>query len=171
MSDQTTPERQTESARAADSEMVRVLSEMIADNETITVRAVVRHMSTLAHASALTRDAWRSARIAEWQAEQQRLRSLAERSDKSSKTNLAASLEIEKAKLAQLEAERNLALGGLLAAIHAVGELGGMKAWLRFFEHSAPALDRLRTMGALPSAELVQLKPMITGSSKPGGRR
>lgn len=169
MSDSAAPERQTEGARAADSEMVRVLSEMVDDNETITVRAVVRRMSTLSHASALTRDAWRSAKIAEWQVEQQRLRTLAERSDKASKTNLAASLEVEKAKLAQLEAERNLALGGFMAAIHAVGELGGMKAWLKFFEHSAPALDRLRSMGALPSADVVQLKPTPV-SSKQGGR-
>lgn len=168
MSENGIPERQTESARSADSEMVRVLSEMVDDNETITVRAVIRRMSTLSHASALTRDAWRSARIAEWQAEQQRLRTLSERSDKASKTNLAASLEVEKAKLAQMEAERNLALGGFLAAIHAVGELGGMKAWLKFFERSAPALDRLRTKGALPSAEVVQLKPP-PASGKQGG--
>jgi hypothetical protein len=48
--------------------------------------------------------------------------------------------------------------------ILAIGEVGGAKAWLRFFENYEGVLDRLRVMGALPTAEITDLTPNASGN-------
>lgn len=151
------PFRNTPEARLVDQALTPALRDMLDDNETITVRALVRRMGTVGHASTITRDRWRMARVVEWQAEQARVRSQIERSDKTSRTNLANQLEIQKARVSELEAERNLMCGAMLAMVQAIGEMGGMRAWHRFFDQHSEALRQLRTIGALPSAAVLPM--------------
>jgi LysR family nitrogen assimilation transcriptional regulator len=68
------PPRRLADARRVDQELLDLLPRMLRDDETITVRAVVRHMLTTGQASTITRDAWRMTRVAEYQALQQRRR-------------------------------------------------------------------------------------------------
>ena len=151
------PPRNSPQARLVDQALTPALRDMLDDNETITVRALVRRLGTVGHASTITRDPWRMARVAEWQAEQARIHSQIERSDKTSRTNLANQLEIQRARVSELEAERNLMCGAMLAMVQAVGEMGGMRAWQRFFDQHSEALQQLQTMGALPSAAVLPI--------------
>ena len=70
------PARKTDGARRVDKELATVLEQMTSSGEPITVRAVVRRMSSLSQPSSITRDAWRMSWIAA--AEQKRIRMLAE---------------------------------------------------------------------------------------------
>lgn len=70
------PTRKTGDARRADQELITVLEQMISIDEPITVRAVVRRMTTLSQPSSVTRDVWRMDRITT--AEQERIRRLTE---------------------------------------------------------------------------------------------
>ena len=63
MYDVARPGRKTDDARGIDDELVTILDQMVSSGEPITVRAVVRRMTTLRHASSITRDAWRMDRI------------------------------------------------------------------------------------------------------------
>lgn len=166
MIDAELPPRKSSDATLVDNGLVASLREMLDDNETITVRALVRRMGTVGHASTVTRDKWRMARVAEWQAEQTRVRCQIERSDKTSRTNLATQLELQRARVADLEAERNLMCGAMLAMIHAVAEMGGLKIWHLFFERNTAALEQLRRMGALPSADVVPLHTATSNVSR-----
>jgi LysR family transcriptional regulator, nitrogen assimilation regulatory protein len=70
------PARKTDGARRVDNELATVLEQMTSSGEPITVRAVVRRMTTLSQPSSITRDVWRMGRIAT--AEQERIRTLAD---------------------------------------------------------------------------------------------
>jgi LysR family nitrogen assimilation transcriptional regulator len=70
------PARKTDGARRVDKELATVLEQMTSSGEPITVRAVVRRMSSLSQPSSITRDACRMSWIAA--AEQERIRMLAE---------------------------------------------------------------------------------------------
>ncbi len=76
MHDTAFPARKTDGARRVDKELATVLEQMTSSAEPITVRAVVRRMSSLSQPSSITRDAWRMRRIAT--AEQERIRTLAD---------------------------------------------------------------------------------------------
>jgi LysR family nitrogen assimilation transcriptional regulator len=70
------PARKTEDARRVDQELVTLLEQMTSGSEPITVRAVVRRMSTLNQPSSITRDVWRMGWI--MNAEQERIRRVAD---------------------------------------------------------------------------------------------
>lgn len=157
MTDRTPPERRSPAAGALDRSLLATLTEMFNDNETITARAAVRRMSGADHASTLTRDPWRAAVIEDFKSEQAHLRRMMEKSDKTSKTNLAAALVREKARVVALEEKIALLTASHHALILAVGEMGGIRSWVRFFEGYRSAIDGLRELGALPSATVVPL--------------
>ena len=70
------PARKTDGARRVDKELATVVEQMTSSGEPITVRAVVRRMSSLSQPSSITRDAWRMSWVTA--AEQERIRMLAE---------------------------------------------------------------------------------------------
>lgn len=157
MADRTAPERRSAAAAALDRSLLTTLTEMLHDNETITARATVRRMSGADHASTLTRDPWRATVIEDFQSEQAHLRRMMEKSDKTSKTNLTAALAREKERVMALEEKIALLTASHHALILAVGEMGGIRSWVRFFENYRSAIDGLRELGALPSATVVSL--------------
>ena len=86
------PDRKTDGARRIDQELATVLEQMTNSAEAISVRAVIRRMTTLRQPSSITRDGWRMSRIAA--AEQERVRKLADGSatlNERSKTSVVGS--------------------------------------------------------------------------------
>jgi hypothetical protein len=156
MSDTAFPPRRTPEGEKHDRQFIDLLEAMLRDDETITARALARRLEGLDHASSITRDPWRKARVAEWQARQNDMRRLMEQANKQSKSNLAATLERKDARIRELEERVALLTASHRAMIRAVGE-GGMQAWLRFFADYQPLLDRLRDMGAMPTAPVAIL--------------
>ncbi|GEM_PF-851759 len=151
MSELPFPPRRTSEAEQRDRTFIAILDAMLQENETITARAVARRLDGVEHASSITRDSWRNARLADWQARQVELRRMIERTDKSSKSNLAAALERKDARIRELEGRVALLTASHRAMIHAIGEMGGMRAWSRFFERYDAAQDELSRIGAMPT--------------------
>jgi len=154
MDDRPLPSRKTENASRIDRALLDTLTEMLDDGQAISARAAVRRIGSVEHASSLTRDPWRASIIAEFQAEQDRIRKLIQKSDKTSAVNLAAALAREQARVADLESRVALLSASHLALIQAVGEMGGLRAWARFFDSYENAVAGLRELGALPAADL-----------------
>lgn len=146
------PPRRNSEAEQRDRTFIAILDTMLQENETITARAVARRLEGVDHASSITRDSWRNATLAEWQSRQAELRRMIERTDKSSKSNLAAALERKDARIRELEEQIALLTASHRAMIHAVGEMGGMRAWSRFFENYQTVQEELHRIGATPTA-------------------
>ncbi|MEO3430144.1 hypothetical protein AAFN88_14885 [Pelagibius sp. CAU 1746] len=145
-----------------------VLEAMLLDNETVTARGAVRRMDgVLKHASDITRRPERRQMLETYQKKQTELRSVMEKANKQSKTNLAARITKKEAEIAALTGQRDLLIASHKALILAVGEMGGMKAWQRFFESYRDTMDELRALGAMPSAEV---RPIGSGSDSGGTR-
>jgi hypothetical protein len=151
------PKRKREAAEQADGEILRVLSEMIDARESITFRSVVVRMASLSHTTDVTRDDWRRACVERAQQEQTRIRSAIERMDNLSRNKLMQEINRLQAKVKELESDRTLMVGMVYSLVRAIGELGGMRAWLKFFEHYQAALDRMRQLGAIPTADVLRL--------------
>lgn len=159
------PSRPKKQQEETDRTFVVVLENMLETNETITARAVASRLegSGLGHASSITRDGWRNNLLNQYKSRQDDLRNLMERADHSSKTNLIVRLEKANAKISELEAKVDLLTASHRAMIHAVGEVGGMRAWSRFFEGYQAVLDRLHEIGAMPRSTKASVVPFPSG--------
>lgn len=134
------------------------LEAMLLDNDDITARGAVRRLrGALKHASDITRVEERRALLEKYQARQKEIRIVAQKADKTSKPRLVAAIGERDAKISELERDRELLIASHRAAILAVGEMGGMRAWLKLFEAHDTALRRLKAIGAMPTAEVRRL--------------
>ncbi len=79
------------------------------------------------------------------------------RADKTSRANLSARLAALEEQVREIAGQRDLLIASHRAMILAIGEVGGAKAWLRFFKGYEGVLGRLRVMEALPTAEVTDL--------------
>ena len=132
-----------------------VLEAMLFDNESITARAVVRRQgSPFKNASDITRNLKRTELLDAYKLRQAELRALKEKVDKQSKTNLLREIGRLKEDVAALEGEKATLLASHRAMLLAVGEMGGMSAWMRFFASWEQAKEELRQMDAFPTAEV-----------------
>lgn len=166
------PPRRTIAGHRHDQRFIEVLEAMLSEDETVTARAVARKLEGVDHASSITRDAWRKERLAEWQARQRSIRALASRAGKQSKAKVAADLARKEERIRELEAQIEMLLASHRAMIRAVGEMGGMKAWMRLFSLSQPALEKLKQLGALPNpigvlADVKQTAPQSKKNTPP----
>lgn len=140
-------------------ELESILQRMLNDNETITARAVAREVSSpFRHASDLTRQPERKNMLDRYKLRQAEMRALVEKTDRQSRTNL----QIKNSRLLQevesLRAERDLLVASHKAMLLAVGEIGGMAAWRKFFPLWSETKEKLVEMKALPTAEVVPKK-------------
>ncbi|MBL4539096.1 MAG: hypothetical protein JKP96_10540 [Oceanicaulis sp.] len=72
-----------------------------------------------------------------------------------------------KRKIAKLEDQNALLIASHQAMIMAVGELGGMRAWRRFFEDYQSIVDRLVDCGAIPqSGEIINAAERLASVRK-----
>jgi hypothetical protein len=158
-----------ESLRSSDPELVRVLDEMLAANETITARAAARKHPSVRHASSITRHAVRSEVLRRYRARQEEFRAWANRLPKLSRARVAAGMAEKDRRIADLEGQVDVLRASHVAMIRVVGELGGMSKWLRLFEGSRPAIEELKRTGALPDGIVekpIPLKSRQNGDPK-----
>lgn len=135
-----------------------LLKGMLDDNITITARSITRLTdSPFKHASDLTRNPDRKRLVEAYQARQQELHALMEKTDKSSRTNLQARVARLVKENEVLKEERELLIASHKAMLLAVGEMGGMAAWRRFFPAWEETRNQLSQLRALPTAEVTEL--------------
>lgn len=135
-----------------------LLEAMLLDNEDITARGVTRRQgSPYNHASDITRIPERRQLLDRYKARQLELRTLKEKSDKQSKTNLLRKIARLEEELLAVEGQRDTLIASHRAMLLAVGEMGGIAAWNRFYSSWQETEDALRRMGALPTAEVHDL--------------
>lgn len=123
---------------------------LVGDKQRITLRNVATRMG-IAH-STLSRSAERKAQVARWQT----LMEVADGVNASRRSLIERdSLAIAKLKLRLKKSEDDTALlvASHRAMIIAVGELGGMRAWQRFFALYSSGTERLTDLGALPETD------------------
>lgn len=146
--------------------LTQLLQQMLEDDETLSARNVARRSSgDFKHASDITRHAARRDRLEEYQIRQSTLRGLAIRLDKESKPRLQARLAAAEKEIATLKAQRDLLVVGLRSTIHAVGEVGGMRSWRRFYEGYSAAFQTMVELGAVPRTVI-----QLDDERSPGGR-
>lgn len=133
-----------------------ILQRMLNNNVAITARSVVREKdSPFKHASDITRQPERKVLLEQYQARQSELRALMENTDKQSRTNLQARVARLTQENEALKAERDLLIASHKAMLLAVGELGGMSAWRKFFPAWEDTRHKLSQLQALPSAVIM----------------
>lgn len=138
-------------------ELEQLLVELLAEDADLTARNVVRRSDGLfKHASDLTRNSSRRAILYRFQEQQRILKDLAKRLDHSSKPQLLARIESLQRENELLKARQRLLVSGLRGVLHALGEIGGMRAWRKFFPSYSAAFKELVTLGELPSADVVR---------------
>lgn len=135
--------------------LIAALDAMLQDDEDISARGVVRRLpETFKHASDITRHAERRRELETHQERQTALRSLMEKANKQSKANLSQVIERKNREIEVLVRQRDLLIASHKAMILAVSEMGGRKAWLRFFERHHACVEELEALRAMPCASI-----------------
>jgi len=138
--------------------LIAALDAMLQENEDISARSVVRRLpDTFKHASDITRHAERRRELETHQERQAALRSLMEKANKQSKANLSQVIERKNREIEALIRQRDILIASHKAMILAVSEMGGRKAWLRFFERHQTCVKELEVLGAMPNASVSAL--------------
>jgi len=155
---------QVAESAVGDPEMLRILQEMLDNDEKITARAVARKHSEIGHASSITRSSARSELLARFQEQQAQYRAWRARSPKRSKDQLASQLAQKDVRIAELERQVEVLRLSHIAMIRAVGELGGMSKLLKLYEGYSIARRELVELGVLPAG---QIAPFPVGKRPP----
>lgn len=135
--------------------LTAILEEMLASNTTITARAVTRQpASPFKNASDITRQVSRHALLKQFQARQKAVRDIAENVDKESVANLRLRVARLEEACASLRQSRDLLIASHKAMLLSVGEIGGMRAWVKFFPQWDQVRRSLHEMDALPNAQV-----------------
>lgn len=131
-----------------DPKIGEVCRELIAQNKKITIRAIAERTG-VAHTT-YSRDPKRKAQITRAQ-EIQRLAWTIKRTHRGqAEPHESVAMARLRKRLEESEAHRQLLIASHRAMLSAVGEMGGTRAWLRFFAKHPNALASLGEIGALP---------------------
>jgi hypothetical protein len=137
-----------------------VLTTMLEANINISATGAVKHaLSPYKHASDITRNPARAGLLKKYTDKQAELRRVMEQADKLSRTNLIRKIADLENKNAQLQTQRDILIASHKAMLLAVGEMGGMAAWHRFFAPWQETIDALKAMEAMPNATVLPLPP------------
>jgi hypothetical protein len=137
-----------------------LLEAMIAENETITARAIVRRSGDVfKNATDITRNADRRTKFEAAQRRQETIRAAIDRSSKKSRAELERLVEVKNAEIDELQGDRQLVIASHRMMILAVAETGGFSKWKRFFDGYQAVIDKLDSMGSLPTGEVISLPP------------
>jgi len=146
-------------ADADNSELRRVLTELLEEDVTISAREVVRRHSTLANASAISRNSGRQELLAEFEAKQRGRRSEAEgrAEPEGNKGSFAEGPLRQRLDAALSEVERQQRVIRALvtshsACVRAVYMSGGSASLLEFFKVYKEIEELLISEGALPES-------------------
>ncbi len=154
-----------------DTEMLRVLREMLEADETITARAVASRHPHIQYASSITRHSGRRELLARYQAIQDERRGWLKRISKHSRSQTASQMADKDLRIGELEKQIEILRTSHLALIRAVGEMGGMSRWLRFFENYREAREELKALGLLPQTEITMIARSKAERNGPEGRK
>jgi uncharacterized protein involved in exopolysaccharide biosynthesis len=121
---------------------------LIAQNKKITIRAVAERTG-VAHTT-YSRDPVRKAQIARAQDLQRLAWTIKTTHRGRAAPHESVALARLRQRLEATEARNQLLIASHRAMLSAVGELGGTRAWLRFFASHPQALETLGEIGALP---------------------
>lgn len=134
------------------------LEAMLAEDETISARSVVRRLNgLLKHASDVTRNEKRRTLVEGYAKRQDEIRAAIERTSKTSRIKLQQQLALKNQEIERLRSERELLIASHRAMILAVAENGGFSAWKRFFHPYQATLDLLSSMQAVPKGKQLDL--------------
>lgn len=128
--------------KTADEQLRDVLEQLLENDEDITARAAARCHPTINSASSMTRNEARRELIAEYQTRQAELRRWRGATVHRANAATAKLLAEKDRRILELEAQVQLLTSSHLAAIRAVGEMGGFSRWAEFYAHY-PAAKRL----------------------------
>lgn len=140
-------------------EFIKIMEELLSNDQNITAREVARRHSALSSASTITRHPKRRELLETYQQRQIELRLWKGRLGKSSKENTAAKLATQQARIMELENTVNALTTGHLALIAAVAQIGGMGKLAKFYEDFRDVRNSLFDGGALPQD--IQMKSPI----------
>jgi hypothetical protein len=131
-----------------DPKIGKACRELIAQNRKITIRAVAEQTG-VAHTT-YSRDPKRKAQITRAQ-EIQRLAWTIKRTHRGhAEPHESVAVARLRKRVEEVEARNQLLIASHRAMLSAVGEMGGTRAWLRFFANHPAALASLGEIGALP---------------------
>lgn len=134
------------------------LEAMLAEDETISARSVVRRLNgLLKHASDVTRNEKRRTLVEGYAKRQNEIRAAIERTCKTSRIKLQQQLALKNQEIERLRSERELLIASHRAMILAVAENGGFSAWKRFFHPYQATLELLSSMQAVPKGKQLDL--------------
>ncbi len=142
--------KRSERAHAVDAKLRASAEEMLEGDETLTARSLARRAGLRA-ASSITRDAVRRALLGEFQGQQERRRAWAQRAKKESVGKLQQALAARDEQVAALTRKVQLLTASHKAILLAVDEVGGTKAWARFFASYRDSIEALREPEAPPT--------------------
>ncbi|NRP76049.1 hypothetical protein ILFOPFJJ_06973 [Ensifer psoraleae] len=135
-----------------------LLEAMIAEDEDITVRAVCRRSDGIfKHATDITRNETRNEKVKSAITKQETIRTAVNQSTKKSRAELEKLVAAKNAEIAQLQADKELLIASHRKMILAVAEMGGFPTWRQFFERYQEVIDKLDSMGGIPTGEVVAL--------------
>jgi hypothetical protein len=133
-----------------DQEMIHVLEALLASDENITARAVARLHPAISSASLITRSEGRSQLLTEYQQRQLQYRNWRGRAGKRSGAEVAAVLEQQHNRIAELENNLEILISSHVAMVRSVGAIGGFAKWAEFFETYQNTRNALDSLGGLP---------------------
>ncbi len=141
-------------------ELRKVLTEMLAEDIAIGAREVVRRHSSIKNASDITRSPERKAILDDFAAKQAELRKLVGKVKRTGTAIAASELQKAKARIAELEAGEAARIESHLAMISAMAQLGGTAKLQMFYSKFAVIRDELARQGALPASMLENVRPL-----------
>ncbi|UNG20815.1 hypothetical protein [Stutzerimonas zhaodongensis] len=131
------PPRRNNQSTLLDECIAQALESMLEQDADITHRAVVRAVDGLSAPSSITRDSYRRCLVEHYQAVQAERRGWVNRIKKASQETTIAQLAAKNRRIEELERKVAILTASHKAMILAVGEMGGVAAWRRFFESYA----------------------------------
>lgn len=134
MSKKSKPLRKHKAAEVIDTELETKLALMLEKHQNITFRAVAKQISGLSAVSSITRDEYRRSLVEQYVELQDERKKWIKRINKTSREDFATLLAKKDEQIVELERRVNALTASHKAMILAMGELGGMKAWRRFFD-------------------------------------
>ncbi|WP_124299462.1 hypothetical protein [Pseudomonas chlororaphis] len=146
MTKPTRPPRRDDQAALIDERIAQALNSMLEQDTNITHRAVVRAVDGLRAPSSITRDSYRRSLVEYYQTAQAERRQWVTRTQKVSQANVVAQLAAKDMRIQELERQVTTLTASHKAMILAVGEMGGMKAWSRFFEKYEHVSKELKSL-------------------------
>jgi len=140
---------------SVDEQLPLVIEELLMSNEDITARSVAKRIGVAP--STITRNEDRAQAVTKGAENQSTFRALVEKAGKQSREELIRELAERERQLTECKRQVQILIASHKAMILAVGEVGGIAGWARFFSKYQDIRDELRNLGAATGSNVVTL--------------